>query len=145
MTTTPRPPTFKDASALAAQMHTEVGTWANLWFGPTSVGFYRTSLALKLGQALQALDDAIAELRRRYPHPQRIVTIPHTLDETLDRLATLLSTWDTATTRDGVVLFDGSTHEHLAVRPSGTEPGTRLYIEAPTSHHGPSHRSVQCV
>ncbi|MGH3821806.1 MAG: hypothetical protein ACRDRA_03015 [Pseudonocardiaceae bacterium] len=52
------------------------------------------------------------------------------LDDTLDRLAALLSTWET-TTRDKVVLFDGGTHKYLAVRASGTEPGTRLYIEAP--------------
>lgn len=80
---------------------------------------------------VQALDDAIAELRRHNPHPQRIVTVPHALDDTLDRLTALLSTWDTSTTRDGVVLYDGGTHEHLALRASGTEPGTRLYIEAP--------------
>jgi transcriptional regulator with XRE-family HTH domain len=47
-----------EASALAARMDTEVGTWANLWFGPTSVGFYRTSLALTLGEHSQALEAA---------------------------------------------------------------------------------------
>lgn len=82
---------------------------------------------------MQEFDDTIAELRRRNPHPQRIVTVPRTLAETLDRLGTLLSLWDTNTTQDGVVLFDGGTHEHVAVRASGTEPGTRLYIEAPSA------------
>jgi transcriptional regulator with XRE-family HTH domain len=53
-----------EASALAARMDTEVGTWANLWFGPTSVGFYRTSLALKLGEHGQALEAA------RVVHPE---------------------------------------------------------------------------
>lgn len=105
------------------------------WSGDDQGYFERDSLAtlstlLTHLSTLQTLDDTIVELRRRNPRPQRIVTVPHTLDETLDRLAALLSTWDTNTTRDGVVLFDGGTHEHLAVRPSGTEPGTRLYIEA---------------
>jgi transcriptional regulator with XRE-family HTH domain len=49
-----------EASALAARMDTEVGTWANLWFGPTSVGLYRTSLALNLGEYDQALQAAKA-------------------------------------------------------------------------------------
>lgn len=106
------------------------------WSGDDQGYFERDSLAalstlLTHLPTMQALDDAIAELRRRNPHSQRIVTVPHTLDETLDHLAALLSTWETNTTRDGVVLFDGGTHEHLAVRASGTEPGTRLYIEAP--------------
>lgn len=41
-------------------MDTEVGTRANLWFGPTSVGFYRTSVALEIGQHGQALQAAMA-------------------------------------------------------------------------------------
>jgi hypothetical protein len=49
-----------EASALAARMDIEVGTWANLWFGPTSVGFYRTSVALDVGQHGQALQAAKA-------------------------------------------------------------------------------------
>jgi transcriptional regulator with XRE-family HTH domain len=47
-----------EASALAARMDTEVGTWANLFFGPTAVGIYRTSLALELGEHGQALQAA---------------------------------------------------------------------------------------
>jgi transcriptional regulator with XRE-family HTH domain len=46
-----------EASALAARMDTEVGSWANLWFGPTNVGIWKTSIALdrcEHGQALQA-------------------------------------------------------------------------------------------
>jgi transcriptional regulator with XRE-family HTH domain len=38
-----------EASALAARMGTEVGTWANLFFGPTNVGEWRTHIALELG------------------------------------------------------------------------------------------------
>ena len=49
-----------EASVLAGRMDTEVGTWANLWFGPTSVGFYRTSVALEIGQHGQALQAAKA-------------------------------------------------------------------------------------
>ncbi|MFN2535454.1 MAG: helix-turn-helix domain-containing protein [Pseudonocardiaceae bacterium] len=49
-----------EASALAARMDTEVGTWANLFFGPTAVGIYRTSLALEVGEHGQALKAAKA-------------------------------------------------------------------------------------
>ena len=47
-----------EASALAARMDTEVGTWANLWFGPTNVGIWRTSLAVEVGEHGQALEAA---------------------------------------------------------------------------------------
>ncbi len=47
-----------EASALAGRMDTEVGDWANLWFGPTMVGNRRTSVALKLGEHGQALEAA---------------------------------------------------------------------------------------
>ncbi len=43
-----------EAAALAARMDTEVGTWANLWFGPINVGIWRTSLAVELGEPGQA-------------------------------------------------------------------------------------------
>jgi transcriptional regulator with XRE-family HTH domain len=49
-----------EASALAARMDTEVGRWANLWFGPTNVGNWRTSLAVELGEHAQALEAAKA-------------------------------------------------------------------------------------
>jgi transcriptional regulator with XRE-family HTH domain len=47
-----------EAAALASRMDTEVGTWARLWFGPTAVGIYRTSLALELGEHGSALQAA---------------------------------------------------------------------------------------
>ncbi|MGH4007544.1 MAG: helix-turn-helix domain-containing protein [Pseudonocardiaceae bacterium] len=47
-----------EAAALAARMDTEVGTWANLFFGPTNVGIWKTSLALELGEHGQALEAA---------------------------------------------------------------------------------------
>ncbi|MGH3547975.1 MAG: helix-turn-helix domain-containing protein [Pseudonocardiaceae bacterium] len=49
-----------EASALAARMDTEVGTWANLWFGPTNVGIWRTSLAVEIGEHGKALAAANA-------------------------------------------------------------------------------------
>ncbi|MGH3784109.1 MAG: hypothetical protein ACRDRO_26695 [Pseudonocardiaceae bacterium] len=47
-----------EAAALAARMDTEVGTWAHLWFGPTNVGIWRTSLAVEIGEHGQALEVA---------------------------------------------------------------------------------------
>jgi phosphomannomutase len=80
--------------------------------------------------SLTTLDDAIADLRRQHPYPQRIITVTNTLDETLNHLRTALSTWDMNTTHDPVTLFDGGPHGQITVRASGTEPGTRLYLEA---------------
>jgi hypothetical protein len=49
-----------EASALAARMDTEVGTWANLWFGSANVGIWRTSLAVEFGEHGQAVQAAKA-------------------------------------------------------------------------------------
>ena len=49
-----------EASALAARMDTEVGTWAHLWFGVVNVGIWRTSLAVELGEHPQAMEIAKA-------------------------------------------------------------------------------------
>jgi transcriptional regulator with XRE-family HTH domain len=49
-----------EASALAARMDTEAGTWAHLWFGVTNVGIWRTSLAVELGEYDQAVRAAQA-------------------------------------------------------------------------------------
>jgi len=54
-----------EASALAARMDTEVGTWAHLWFGPTNVGIWKTSIALErreYGQVLEAAKTVYPEL-----------------------------------------------------------------------------------
>jgi transcriptional regulator with XRE-family HTH domain len=51
---------LQEASALAARMDTEVGTWANLFFGPINVGIWRTSLAVELGEPGQAVQAAKA-------------------------------------------------------------------------------------
>jgi transcriptional regulator with XRE-family HTH domain len=50
----------EEAAALAGRMDTEVGRWASLWFGPTNVGIWRTSMALELGNHGQALHAAAA-------------------------------------------------------------------------------------
>ncbi len=49
-----------EASALAARMDTEVGSWAYLWFGSTNVGIWRTSIALDVGEHGRALEAAKA-------------------------------------------------------------------------------------
>ena len=51
---------LEEASALAARMDTEVGTWANLFFGPTNVGEWRTHIALGLGEYGEAVQIAKA-------------------------------------------------------------------------------------
>jgi transcriptional regulator with XRE-family HTH domain len=54
-----------EASALAGRMDTEVGSWARVFFGPTSVGTWRTHIAAvggEHGQALQAAKTAHPEL-----------------------------------------------------------------------------------
>jgi transcriptional regulator with XRE-family HTH domain len=49
---------LQEASTLADRMDTEVGTWAHLWFGPTNVGIWKTSLAVEIGEHGQALEAA---------------------------------------------------------------------------------------
>jgi hypothetical protein len=49
-----------EASALAARLGTEVGTWAHLWFGTINVGIWTTSLALELGEPERAVQAAKA-------------------------------------------------------------------------------------
>ncbi|MGH3869015.1 MAG: hypothetical protein ACRDQ4_23430 [Pseudonocardiaceae bacterium] len=49
-----------EASALAARMDTDAGTWAHLFFGVTNVGIWRTSLAVELGEYGQAVQAAAA-------------------------------------------------------------------------------------
>jgi hypothetical protein len=54
-----------EATELAARMDTEVGAWAHLWFGPTNVGIWKTSIALEFhehGRALQAARSVHPEL-----------------------------------------------------------------------------------
>ncbi|PZS40379.1 MAG: hypothetical protein DLM62_03265 [Pseudonocardiales bacterium] len=48
----------KALSAVFHRMDTEVGTWANLWFGPTNVGIWRTSVAVEIGEHGKALEAA---------------------------------------------------------------------------------------
>ncbi|MGH8375536.1 MAG: hypothetical protein ACRER6_09805 [Pseudomonas sp.] len=45
---------------MSAAWYRVVDTWANLWFGPTNVGIWKTSLAMELGEHGQALEVAQA-------------------------------------------------------------------------------------
>ena len=49
---------FDEDSALEAQIDTEGGTWAYLWFGPINVGIWSTSLTVEHGKALEAAKKA---------------------------------------------------------------------------------------
>ncbi len=58
-----------EASALAARMDTEVGTWADLRFGSTKIGIMETSIALELREHGRALEIA------RTVHPELLATV----------------------------------------------------------------------
>ena len=60
-----------EASALAARMDTEVGTWAHLWFGTTNIGIWRTGLAVELGEPGRALEVAETVRPELLPAPVR--------------------------------------------------------------------------
>ncbi|MFF9436511.1 hypothetical protein ACF1BP_22560 [Streptomyces sp. NPDC014735] len=97
--------------------------------------FERDSLAaltavLHTFPTLDSLDEAIAELRRLHPHTQLVHTVPQPLTAVLHQLPGLLPGWRADHSGDPVVYDDGA-HGRIAVRASGTEPATRLYIEAP--------------
>jgi len=77
---------------------------------------------------VQDFDEAVADLRRDHPYPQQIITVPAPVQDTTERLQTLLGGWRT-TARDDVIFFEDGSHSRVAVRASGTEPGTRLYLE----------------
>jgi transcriptional regulator with XRE-family HTH domain len=49
---------LQEASALAARMDTEVGTWADMFFGPTNVTIWKSSIAFELGELGQVLEAA---------------------------------------------------------------------------------------
>ncbi|MGW1158902.1 hypothetical protein ACWD48_11880 [Streptomyces sp. NPDC002519] len=98
--------------------------------------FERDSLAalttlLTAFPALEDLDDAIADVRRAHPHTQLVHTVPAPLTDVLHQLPGLLPGWRADHSGDPVVYDDGA-HGRIAVRASGTEPASRLYIEAPT-------------
>lgn len=99
--------------------------------------FERDSLAalstvLTQLRTITTLDDAIAMLRRDHPYPQRLVTVTHPIQVVLDRLRHALPpTWRRDQASAGLVVFQHDPYGHIAVRTSGTEAATRLYIEAP--------------
>lgn len=97
--------------------------------------FERDSLAaltavLHAFPTLEALNDAVADVRRAHPHTQLVHTVPESLTDVLHQLPKLLPGWRADHSSDPVVYDDGA-HGRIAVRASGTEPATRLYIEAP--------------
>ncbi|MGH4007548.1 MAG: helix-turn-helix domain-containing protein [Pseudonocardiaceae bacterium] len=58
-----------EASTLAARMGTEVGSWADLQFGPTKVGTWKAKIALELREPGQALEAA------KTVHPELLHTV----------------------------------------------------------------------
>jgi hypothetical protein len=60
-----------EAAALAGRMDAEVGQWAHLWFGPTNVGIWKTSLAVELGEHGQAVRAAEVVRPELMPSPGR--------------------------------------------------------------------------
>ncbi|MFI9630079.1 hypothetical protein [Streptomyces sp. NPDC052042] len=85
---------------------------------------------LRTFTSLEDLDDAIQDVRQAHPHTQLVHTTPAALTDVLRALPGLLPTW-CADVAGEVAHYDDGAHGHIAVRASGTEPGTRLYIEAP--------------
>ncbi|MFE9250759.1 hypothetical protein [Streptomyces sp. NPDC007088] len=85
---------------------------------------------LRTFTSLEDLDDAVHDVRQAHPHTQLVHTTPATLTDVLRALPGLLPTWRADITGP-VAHYDDGAHGHIAVRASGTEPGTRLYIEAP--------------
>ncbi|MGH3721661.1 MAG: helix-turn-helix domain-containing protein [Pseudonocardiaceae bacterium] len=62
---------LEEASVLAARMDVEVGSWADLWFGPTNVGIWRTAVAVELGEPGQAFEAAKTVHPELLPAPVR--------------------------------------------------------------------------
>ncbi|WP_372412709.1 hypothetical protein [Streptomyces luteireticuli] len=97
--------------------------------------FERDSLAalaflLRAFPTLAELDDAVTEVRTRYPHAQLVHTTPVPLPDVLTALPQFLPGWNSELSQE-LAIYDDGAHGRIAVRASGTEPGTRLYIEAP--------------
>ncbi|MFJ4741163.1 hypothetical protein [Streptomyces sp. NPDC088775] len=97
--------------------------------------FERDALAalttvLRTFPSLEDLDDAIHDVRQAHPHTQLVHTTPAPLTDVLRALPGLLPAWR-ADLAGEVAHYDDGAHGHIAVRASGTEPGTRVYIEAP--------------
>ncbi|MFJ4880337.1 hypothetical protein ACIP93_34705 [Streptomyces sp. NPDC088745] len=88
------------------------------------------TILLRTFASLEDLDDAIQDVRQAHPHTQLVHTTPSPLTDVLRALPGLLPTWR-ADIAGEVAHYDDGAHGHIAVRASGTEPGTRLYIEAP--------------
>ncbi|MDQ1307205.1 MAG: hypothetical protein QG671_3037 [Actinomycetota bacterium] len=98
----------------------------NGYFERDSLAALTLSLAHFAGVA--EFDNAIADLRRSYPHPQRTIAVTAPVEVTTSELRTVLHGWHTST-REDTVVFENDEYERVVVRASGTEPVTRLYLE----------------
>lgn len=62
---------LQEASALAARLDTEVGTWEHLLFGPTNIGVWKTSIAVEVGEHGQAVEAAKVVRPELLPNPRQ--------------------------------------------------------------------------
>jgi len=105
-------------------------------WAPDSSGYFeRDSLAaltslLTIFPSADALDDAATALRHAYPHPQRILATPKAAERVVTDLSRCLAGWRHDTVAMGLDVFDDGEDGWIAIRASGTEPITRLYVEA---------------
>lgn len=107
---------------------------ALVWAHPGDDYFERDSLTalttvLTRFASVARLDQAISDLRRRYPYPQQILTVASAVDDVRAQLDTLLSGWQTSSADTGTRVFADAAEGYITVRASGTEPVTRLYTE----------------
>ncbi|MEW1548321.1 hypothetical protein [Streptomyces tsukubensis] len=98
--------------------------------------FERDALAalatlLRAFPSVGAFDGAVARVRELSPYRQLVHTTPLPLTETAEAVEALLPEWHQDASSGGVLVWEDGAHGRIAVRASGTEPGTRLYIEAP--------------
>jgi len=109
------------------------------WAPDSSAYFERDSLAalttvLTQFPSVGAIDRAVSALRRGHPHPQQILTITKPVEQVLAKIGQNLTGWRRETLATGLTAFAGGEDSYVAVRASGTEPVTRLYVEAPPRH-----------
>ncbi|MER6959311.1 hypothetical protein [Streptomyces sp. NPDC000618] len=110
---------------------------ALVWSGTTGDGYFERdslaalSLLLRTFPGCEAVDDAVAELRRLHPYRQFTRALRRPADEVLSDVRALLPGWrrDRCGRADATAVFEDGRYGRVAVRPSATEPCTRLYVE----------------